>query len=176
MVLNLIFNLVVITMLTDPATCDKGNVFSNGSYNVEAVDTDMNGYVSFEELVSNGSYNFEAADVNNNKYVSLEELVRYVVKQQGLDQNTFIEPKYVSLEELVRYVVKQQSLDHNTFIEPILRHAKIFYQHDFNDDGKLSIFEWKRGEELISVIRRVLLGNLKTNLLKDIYFLLVIYS
>ena len=150
MVLNLIFNLVVITMLTDPATCDKGNVFSNGSYNVEAVDTDMNGYVSFEELVSNGSYNFEAADVNNNKYLSLEELVRYVVKQQ--------------------------SLDHNTFIEPILRHAKIFYQHDFNDDGKLSIFEWKRGEELISVIHRVLLGNLKTNLLKDIYFLLVIYS
>ena len=133
MVLNLIFNLVVITMLTDPATCDKGNVFSNGSYNVEAVDTDMNGYVSFEELVSNGSYNFEAADTDNNKYVSLEELVRYVVKQQGLEQNTFI--------------------------ELILRHAKIFYQHDFNDDGKLSTFEWKRGEGLISVISRVLLGN-----------------
>ena len=133
MVLNLIFNLVVITMLTDPATCDKGKVFSNGSYNVEAVDTDMNGYVSFEELVSNGSYNFEAADTDNNKYVSLEELVRYVVKQQGLEQNTFI--------------------------ELILRHAKIFYQHDFNDDGKLSTFEWKRGEGLISVISRVLLGN-----------------
>ena len=139
-----IVNLVAIIMLIDPATCDKGNVFSNGSYNVEAVDTDMNGYVSFEELVSNGSYNFEAADTDNNKYVSLEELVRYVVKQQGLD--------------------------HNTFIEPILRHAKIFYQHDFNDDGKLSTFEWKRGEGLISVINRVLLGNKKTKLLKETYF------
>ena len=128
-----ITNLVVIIMLIDPATCDKGNVFSNGSYNFEAVDTDMNISLSFEELVSNGSYNFEAADADNNTYVSFEELVRYVLKQQGLDQNTFI--------------------------EPILLHAKIFYQHDFNDDGKLSIFEWKRGEELISVISRVLLGN-----------------
>ena len=153
-----ITNLVVIIMVIDKATCDKGNVFSNGSYNVQAVDTDMNGYVSFEELVSNGSYNFEAADVNNNKYLSLEELVRYVVKQQGLDQNVD-NNKYVSLEELVRYVVKQQGLEQNTFIELILRHAKIFYQHDFNDDGKLSIFEWKRGEGLISVISRVLLGN-----------------
>ena len=50
-----ITNLVVIIMLIDPATCDKGNVFSNGSYNFEAVNTDMNGYVSFEKLVSNGS-------------------------------------------------------------------------------------------------------------------------
>ena len=120
-----ITNLVIIVMLIDSDTCDKINVFSNRSYNFEAVDTDLNRYVSFEELV--------------------------------------------------RYVLKQQALDPNTFIEPILLHAKIFYQHDFNDDGKLSIFEWKRGEELISVIRRVLVGNLKTNLLKDIYFLLVIY-
>ena len=104
-----IANLAVIIMLVDPATCDKRNVFSNGSYNFEAVDTDLNGYVSFEELV--------------------------------------------------RYVLKQRSLDQNTFIEPILLHAKIFYQNDFNDDGKLSFFEWKRGEELISVISRVLLGN-----------------
>ena len=128
-----IVNLVVIIMLIDPATCDKGNVFSNGSYNFEAVDTDMNISLSFEELVSNGSYNFEAADADNNTYVSFEELVRYVLKQQGLDQKISI--------------------------EPILLHAKIFYQHDFNDDGKLSLFEWKRGEELISVISRVLLGN-----------------
>ena len=104
-----ITNLVIIVMLIDSDTCDKINVFSNRSYNFEAVDTDLNRYVSFEELV--------------------------------------------------RYVLKQQALDQNTFIEPILRHAKIFYQHDFNDDGKLSIFEWKRGEELISVISRVLLGN-----------------
>ena len=128
-----ITNLVVIIMLIDPASCDKENVFSNGSYNFEAVDIVMNRYVSFEELVSNGSYNFEAADTDNDRYVSFEELVRYVLKQQNLDQNTFI--------------------------EPILLHAKIFYQHDFNDDGKLSIFEWKHGEELISVISRVLLGN-----------------
>ena len=105
----LITNLVVIVLLIDPKICDKENVFSNRSYDFEAVDTDLNRYVSFEELV------------------------RYVLKQQGLDQNTFI--------------------------EPILLHAKIFYQNDFNDDGKLSFFEWKRGEELISVISRVLLGN-----------------
>ena len=128
-----ITNLAVIIMLIDKAACDKGNVFSNGSYTFEAADSDNNSYVSFEELVSNGSYNFEAADTDNNRYVSFEELVRYVLKQQGFEQNTFI--------------------------EPILLHAKIFYQHDFNDDGKLSIFEWKRGEELISVISRVLLGN-----------------
>ena len=128
-----ITNLVVIIMLIDPANCDEENVFSNGSYNFEAVDIVMNRYVSFEELVSNGSYNFEAADTDNNRYVSFEELARYVLKQQSLDKNTSI--------------------------EHILLHATIFYQHDFNDDGKLSIFEWKRGEELISVISRVLLGN-----------------
>ena len=105
----LINNLVVIVMLIDPKVCNKENVFSNRSYDFEAVDTDLNGYVSFEELV--------------------------------------------------RYVLKQKSFDQNTFIEPILLHAKIFYQNDFNDDGKLSFFEWKRGEELISVISRVLLGN-----------------
>ena len=71
-----ITNIVGIIMLIAPATCDKGNVFSNGSYSFEAVDTDMNGYESFEELVSNGSYNFEAADTNNNRYVSFEELVK----------------------------------------------------------------------------------------------------
>ena len=106
---GLITNLVMIVMIVDPKMCDKENVFSNRSYDFEAVDTDLNGYVSFEELV--------------------------------------------------RYVLKQKSLDQNTFIEPILLHAKIFYQNDFNDDGKLSFFEWKRGEELISVISRVLLGN-----------------
>ena len=66
---------------------------------------------------------------------------------------------YISFDELIRFISRNPDLDKEAIVETIITHGKTFYQNDFNDDGQLSKFEWNRGGEVISVLGRLLTGN-----------------
>ena len=76
---------------------------------------------------------------------------------------------HISFEELIRFISRNPDLDKETLVEAIVQHGKTFYQNDFNDDGQLSRFEWKRGQEVISVLGRLTLGKKIYLLIQLIY-------
>ena len=84
--------------------------------------------------VINKTCDFETLDYDGNSYVSFEELIHFISQNQDLHTNT-------------------------TNTKNILLFGRIFYQNDFNDDGRLSRFEWKRGNEVISVLSRIISGT-----------------
>ena len=84
-------------------------------------------------VTTDASYDFETIDYDGNNLISFEELIRFISHDPDLDKETTV--------------------------EKILQYGKTFYQNDFNDDGKLSRFEWRRGREVISVLGRLALGK-----------------